>query len=203
MAKAHQRKTNAQTRDLIIRTACDLFYKQGFEVTTFSNIAKKVGIAQPSIYAHFENKMDLQKHACLWAIDQTRIYIDSQIRPMDSALDRLKSYLFANLHFFRHEKTLAHANMAFYFFSSSSPEMFEVFRISQEKAIQRLEAVLFQAGHEEELNLKEVPLLARSIHSILVGDCYKSIYAASDAEFLKVKSRHWKHVQVLLKASLS
>jgi AcrR family transcriptional regulator len=203
MARAHQRKTNEQTRDLIIETACELFYKQGFEVTTFSDIARKVGIAQPSIYAHFKNKMDLQKHACLWAIDQTRRYIDGHIHPIDSALDRLKSYLFSNLHFFRHEKMLAHANMAFYFFSASSPEMLEIFRGSQEKAIQRLEAVLFQAGHEKELNLKEAPLLARSIHSILVGDCYKAIYAASDAEFQKIKSRHWKHVQILLKASLS
>ncbi len=201
MAKSTRRRLDESTRQQIIETACDFFFKKGFEATTFSDIARKVGIAQPSIYAHFENKMDLLKHVSLWAVDQTRIYIDSQIRPFDSALDRLKSYLFANLHFFHNEKRLAQANMAFYYFSASSPEMIEIFRMSQQKAVERLEAVLFQAGHEKVLNLKEASLLAKTIHSMLIGDCYKAIYATSDGEFQKIKTRLWKHVLVLMTES--
>ncbi len=199
MAKTKKKPLPAKnSRQQIIESAEEFFFTKGFEATTFSDIAKQVGIAQPSIYAHFKNKMDLLNSVCEYAIGETRAYIDRQINPKDPALDRLRSYLFANIDFFSSEKKHAHGNMAFYFFSSATEEMREIFRHSQEQAISRLESVLFQAGHEGRLITKDAPLLARTIHSILVGDCYKAIYAGSQSEVKQIKARLWSHVQVLI-----
>lgn len=52
--------TKAQTiRNKIIDTADDLFYQQGFNHTSFSDIAKEVGISRGNFYYHFKTKDDI------------------------------------------------------------------------------------------------------------------------------------------------
>ncbi len=195
MPKSNKLNLKLDTKNLILNAACELFYKKGFEATTFADIAKKVGISQPSIYAHYDNKMDLLKFVCLTSIDKTRLYIDSCVNANDKALLKLKSYLHANLDFFRNEKIHAHANLAFYFFSATYPEMIDVFHESQTKAVLRLSAIIFQAGHEGLLDLAKAESLSQSLHSMLIGECYKAVYAKNDIEFKKVKIRIWNFVE--------
>ncbi len=47
------------TRDHIIKTASDLFYKQGYNLTGINEIIEKAGIAKATLYAHFKSKDDL------------------------------------------------------------------------------------------------------------------------------------------------
>ena len=52
--------TKAQTIRLkIIDIADDLFYQQGFNHTSFSDIAKEVGISRGNFYYHFKTKDDI------------------------------------------------------------------------------------------------------------------------------------------------
>ena len=52
--------TKAQTiRNKIIDIADDLFYQQGFNHTSFSDIAKEVGISRGNFYYHFKTKDDI------------------------------------------------------------------------------------------------------------------------------------------------
>lgn len=44
------------TRDQIVITADDLFYRQGFEATSFADIAADVGISRGNFYHHFKTK---------------------------------------------------------------------------------------------------------------------------------------------------
>ncbi len=195
MPESNKLNVKLNTKDLILNAARELFYKKGFETTTFADIAKKVGISQPSIYAHYDNKMDLLKFVCLTSIDITRSYIDSRVNPNEKAVIKLKSYLYANLDFFRNEKIHAHANLAFYFFSSTYPEMIDVFHESQSKAFLRLSAIVFQAGHEGLLDLAQAESVSHSLHSMLIGECYKAVYAKNDIEFKKIKIRIWNFVE--------
>lgn len=48
-----------KTRDFIVQTADDLFYRQGFEATSFADIAAAVGISRGNFYYHFKAKDDL------------------------------------------------------------------------------------------------------------------------------------------------
>lgn len=47
------------TRERIIRTADDLFYRRGFEHTSFADIAEVVKISRGNFYHHFKSKDDI------------------------------------------------------------------------------------------------------------------------------------------------
>jgi AcrR family transcriptional regulator len=47
------------TKETIVRTALDLFLRNGYEKTSMNDIAREVGITKPAIYHHFKNKDEL------------------------------------------------------------------------------------------------------------------------------------------------
>lgn len=47
------------TRDRIIEAADQLFYQQGYEQTSFANIAEAVGITRGNFYHHFKSKDEI------------------------------------------------------------------------------------------------------------------------------------------------
>lgn len=47
------------TKQKILNVALDLFSKNGYEATSMSMIAEKVGIKKASLYAHYNNKQDI------------------------------------------------------------------------------------------------------------------------------------------------
>lgn len=47
------------TKDEIVKTADRMFYEQGFENTSFADIAKAVGISRGNFYYHFKTKDDI------------------------------------------------------------------------------------------------------------------------------------------------
>jgi len=49
----------AKTREVILKTALDLFALQGFESTGVQEIVNKSGITKPTLYHHFGNKRGL------------------------------------------------------------------------------------------------------------------------------------------------
>lgn len=50
---------STSTKDLIIQTASDLFYKQGYNLTGINEIIATAGIAKATLYSHFKSKEDL------------------------------------------------------------------------------------------------------------------------------------------------
>ena len=44
------------TRESVLRVALDLFSEKGYSRTTFSDIAKRIGMTRGAVYWHFENK---------------------------------------------------------------------------------------------------------------------------------------------------
>ena len=59
------------TRQRLVRAALELFTSQGYHVTTTVQIAKKAGVAEGTIYKHFESKQhllnELYRGAARWA----------------------------------------------------------------------------------------------------------------------------------------
>ena len=54
-----QDNSSIKTADRILQSATECFAENGFERTNLRDIAKKVGIREPSIYRHFKSKEEL------------------------------------------------------------------------------------------------------------------------------------------------
>ncbi|TLS37249.1 TetR/AcrR family transcriptional regulator [Pseudalkalibacillus caeni] len=52
-------QTSQNTADKIKAVSLSLFARKGFEGTSLAEIASRVGIKKPSLYAHFKNKEDI------------------------------------------------------------------------------------------------------------------------------------------------
>ena len=62
------------TRTEIINTATELFCTQGYQKTSLRQIAKEVGIKEPSIFSHFKNKNVIAEEL----IKKYLIFLDNQ-----------------------------------------------------------------------------------------------------------------------------
>jgi AcrR family transcriptional regulator len=51
--------TDASTREQIVSAADELFYRQGYQHTSFAELAEAVGISRGNFYHHFKSKDDL------------------------------------------------------------------------------------------------------------------------------------------------
>ena len=62
--------SDKKTRDYIIEAADRLVYRQGFEHTSFTDIADAVGISRGNFYYHFKSRDDadrLAMHVLAWS----------------------------------------------------------------------------------------------------------------------------------------
>ncbi len=86
--------TKAETiRNKIVTTADDLFYRQGFNHTSFSDIASAVGISRGNFYYHFKTKDDILAAV----IEKRKVGIKQFLNEWDetipSAKQRLNQYV--------------------------------------------------------------------------------------------------------------
>ena len=49
----------SQTREKIIQTASDLFYRKGYNLTGINEIIAEAGIAKATLYSHFASKEEV------------------------------------------------------------------------------------------------------------------------------------------------
>ena len=54
-----QKLKHLSARDRIVRTAADLFYRNGFRATGINEVIEKAGVAKATFYAHFPTKDEL------------------------------------------------------------------------------------------------------------------------------------------------
>lgn len=60
------------TRELIVTAADDLFYRQGFEATSFADVASAVGISRGNFYHHFKSKDEILDAVIALRVRRTR-----------------------------------------------------------------------------------------------------------------------------------
>jgi AcrR family transcriptional regulator len=76
----NQEQKSSQTQKLIINTSFDLFYKNGYAVTTIPDIMKVTCLSKGAFYHHFKNKQDIGQRV-ISDILKKRIY-DGMILPL-------------------------------------------------------------------------------------------------------------------------
>jgi AcrR family transcriptional regulator len=81
------------TRQQIVAAADDLFYRQGFEHTSFADIAKVVNISRGNFYHHFKTKDDILDAVIKTRLDKTENMLADWENRGATPKDRIKCYI--------------------------------------------------------------------------------------------------------------
>jgi len=87
--------TNAHTatRDQIIEAADQLFYRQGFEHTSFAHIASTVNISRGNFYYHFKAKDEILDAVIARRLADTRAMLERWEIEGETPADRIRSFI--------------------------------------------------------------------------------------------------------------
>jgi len=84
---------NKQTKDRIVEAADQLFYEQGFEHTSFSQIAESVGISRGNFYHHFKTKDEILDAVINYRLSRTKSMLDDWELAGETSADRIRSFI--------------------------------------------------------------------------------------------------------------
>lgn len=81
------------TRALIVEAADQLFYRQGFEHTSFADVADVVHISRGNFYHHFKSKDDILDAVIAQRIEQTRAMLACWEQESETPANRIRSFM--------------------------------------------------------------------------------------------------------------
>ncbi|QIL19339.1 TetR/AcrR family transcriptional regulator [Thermomonas sp. HDW16] len=84
--------TTASTRERIVQAADDLFYRRGFEKTSFADIAADVALARGNFYYHFKSKDEILGAVIALRAARTQAMLDGWTRGANTPVDRLRCF---------------------------------------------------------------------------------------------------------------
>lgn len=85
--------SNKTTRDHIIEAADQLFYRQGYEYTSFSDIADAVQISRGNFYYHFKTKDEILDAVINVRLANTQNMLQQWEREGKTPQDRIRSFI--------------------------------------------------------------------------------------------------------------
>lgn len=144
----------SETRDRILETARALFAERGFDGATVGAIARRAGIAEGTIYRHFESKEDLFISCLMPALNA---FMERSIPQLESART-IEEYFrrVVEMHLSFYEAHLDSANIL-YSEAPYHPRLMEIlgerFLDRKEGLIQHLKALLASGGVRSTRNM--------------------------------------------------
>ncbi|WP_432473410.1 TetR/AcrR family transcriptional regulator [Amphritea sp. HPY] len=81
------------TRDHIVEAADQLFYRQGFEHTSFANIADAVKISRGNFYYHFKSKDEILDAVIHLRLANTQMMLDKWEIDGEQPAERIRSFI--------------------------------------------------------------------------------------------------------------
>lgn len=81
------------TREQIVETADELFYRQGYEHTSFADIAAIVGISRGNFYYHFKTKDEILYAVIALRIASTRAMLDRWEAEGETPAQRIRCFI--------------------------------------------------------------------------------------------------------------
>jgi AcrR family transcriptional regulator len=85
--------TARSTREEIVDAADQLFYRQGYEHTSFADIAQAVQISRGNFYHHFKSKDEILDAVIQSRLDKTQRMLDEWESQGGQPRDRLRSFI--------------------------------------------------------------------------------------------------------------
>lgn len=192
-------KPKNDTKLDIIETALKLFHQNGAQWVSFKMIADKVGISQPAIYKHYQDKDDLLKACILYSAQSGREIIDSQVNLRTSTQDKLKAYLEGNLMWIYLKPQEGAIVLSMYYYALNHRPLYELMEMIHSQSIQRLCVHIESGVKEKRWKVKDAGFLARGIHDLLLGEMIKTVHAPKEMSLNERVDFLWGHVSGLLR----
>jgi AcrR family transcriptional regulator len=86
-------EATATTRNRIVEAADRLFYRRGFERTSFADIADAVGISRGNFYYHFKSKDEILEAVIARRLVNTRTMLQGWEIEGEAPADRIRSFI--------------------------------------------------------------------------------------------------------------
>jgi len=93
------RKTDK--RESIIQAAIEVFSKKDFKGASISEIARKAGVADGTIYQYFKNKEDLFFSIPIEKTNEFRSQLELHLEGISGALNKIRKFVWYFLYFFK------------------------------------------------------------------------------------------------------
>lgn len=155
--------SNKATREQILEAADQLFYKNGYEHTSFSDIAGAVGISRGNFYYYFKTKDEILEAVIALRLHRTQELLDQWEAEGSHPADRIRSFI--HILIMNRAKIMLHgcpvgtlcAELAKldHGLLTEANKLFTLFRTW-------LSRQFIQLGHEAEADALAMHLLARS-----------------------------------------
>lgn len=84
---------DASTRDQIVEAADQLFYRRGYEYTSFANIAEAVQISRGNFYYHFKTKDEILDAVIALRLADTEKMLRQWEAETDRPADRIRNFI--------------------------------------------------------------------------------------------------------------
>lgn len=85
--------SGASTREQIVEAADRLFYEQGFEATSFADIASAVSLSRGNFYYHFKTKDEILDAVIAARLANTRKMLDAWDAEGGAPADRIRCFI--------------------------------------------------------------------------------------------------------------
>jgi len=82
-----------RTRSRIVEAANRLFYRKGYNLTSFSDVVEAAGVPRGNIYYYFRTKDDILHAAVEYRLEVIRSMLEEWNRKFSDPADRLKRFL--------------------------------------------------------------------------------------------------------------
>jgi AcrR family transcriptional regulator len=91
-------------KQLILKTAKELFYQKGFNTVTLDDIATKIEFSKGTIYSHFESKEEIYAHLLLEHLSILLGFLKESVRNSRNTIDGIQKCLNVYIDFYRKHK---------------------------------------------------------------------------------------------------
>ncbi|MFU8844408.1 MAG: TetR/AcrR family transcriptional regulator [Bacteroidales bacterium] len=75
----------------IIETSIELIAEKGIQGLTMKNLSKSIGISEPAIYRHYENKIEILKSILDYFFVHVKNILEKELNTADSALQKISN----------------------------------------------------------------------------------------------------------------
>ncbi len=101
LAHSRIKSRNITRKESILEAAIDVFGKKGFQAASVSEIARKAGIADATIYKYFRNKEDLFFSIPIEKTKEFRGQLDLHLEGITGAFNKIRKFVWYFLYFFK------------------------------------------------------------------------------------------------------